>query len=252
MSKLEFQDNQETTNNKPTTTTESITICQENEETKEENTPKFTSEEIAELLKTAEQHKSNGNNLFNEQKYEEAIELYEKALETCPIEKTKERAVYLGNIGACQVKMNKQKEAVEACTKALEEDPTYTKVLFRRAQANEKIATHSSTSSALEDYEKLSTDPIHKSEKIVLDNRNLISNAIKRLPPKIKELQKKEYDEMMGKLKGFGNTLLGKIGLSVDNFQTVKDEKTGSYNIQFVNTPNKDGEGGSEGSSSNS
>ncbi|CAG8539074.1 7214_t:CDS:2 [Funneliformis mosseae] len=245
MSKFESQDYQETT-----TTKESITICQENGETKEvDNTPKFTSEEIAELLKTAEKHKSIGNNLFIEQKYEEAIEQYEKALDNCPVEKKKERAVYLGNIGACQVKLNKQKEAVETCTKALEEDPTYTKVLFRRAQANEKIATYSSTNSALEDYEKLSSDPIHKSERVVLDNRNLISNAIKRLPPKIKELQKIEYDEMMSKLKGFGNTLLGKIGLSIDNFQTVQDEKTGSYNIQFVNTPNKNGEGGSDSNS---
>ena len=96
----------ETTNTEPTTsTTESITNSQENGETKVEKTPKFTSEEIAELLKTAEQHKSTGNNLFSKQKYEEAIEQYEKALNTCPIEKKKERAVYWGNIGACQIKL---------------------------------------------------------------------------------------------------------------------------------------------------
>ena len=97
----------------------------------------------------------------------------------------------------------------------------------------------------MQDYKKLSSDSIHKSDRVVLDNRNLISNAIKRLPPKIKELEEKEKAEMMGKLKDFGNTILGKFGLSVDNFQTVKDEKSGSYNIQFVNTPSKNGEGGS-------
>ena len=49
---------------------------------------------------------------------------------------------------------------------------------------------------------------------------------------------------MMDKLKGFGNTILGKFGLSTDNFQMTQDEK-GSYNIQFINTPNKNSEGGS-------
>jgi valyl-tRNA synthetase len=70
-----------------------------------EETPKFTPEEIAELLEAAEQHKSTGNNLFNKQKFEEAIEHYEKALNTCPVEQKKERAVYWGNIGACKIKL---------------------------------------------------------------------------------------------------------------------------------------------------
>src|SRR5947209_3796656 len=98
----------------------------------------------------------------------------------------------------------------------------------------------------LQDYRKLSSDPIHKSDRIALDNRSLISNAIKRLPPKIKELEEKEKAEMIDKLKGFGNTILGKFGLSTDNFQMVQGEN-GSYNVQFVNNPSG---GGSSGSSS--
>ena len=35
------------------------------------------------------------------------------------------------------------------------------------------------------------------------------------------------------KLKDLGNSILGNFGLSLDNFKTVKDPKTGSYNIQF-------------------
>ncbi|RIA87581.1 hypothetical protein C1645_283833 [Glomus cerebriforme] len=224
---------------------ESAINQEDNEETKVEVTPKFTPREIAELLETAEKLKSTGNELFSKQEFEKAIEQYKRALDTCPVEEKKERAVYWGNIGACEVKLNKHKEAVDACTKALEDDPTYTKVLFRRAQANEKINTLLSTNSALEDYKKLSSDPTHKSDRVVLDNRSLISNAIKRLPPKIKELEEKEKAEIMDKLKGFGNTILGNFGLSTDNFQMIQDEK-GSYNIQFVNTPNKNGEGGSK------
>jgi hypothetical protein len=38
-------------------------------------------------------------------------------------------------------------------------------------------------------------------------------------------------------LKGFGNTILGKFGLSLDNFKAEKDPDSGSYSIQFVQNP---------------
>jgi len=37
----------------------------------------------------------------------------------------------------------------------------------------------------------------------------------------------------MAKLKDLGNSLLGNFGLSLDNFSTVQDPKTGSYSISF-------------------
>ena len=40
-------------------------------------------------------------------------------------------------------------------------------------------------------------------------------------------------EEMLGKLKDLGNTLLGKFGMSLDNFKAVKDPQTGSYSISF-------------------
>ncbi len=40
--------------------------------------------------------------------------------------------------------------------------------------------------------------------------------------------------EMMDTLKGFGNSILGKFGLSLDNFKAEQDPATGSYSIQFV------------------
>jgi hypothetical protein len=40
-------------------------------------------------------------------------------------------------------------------------------------------------------------------------------------------------EEMLGKLKDLGNTLLGKFGLSLDNFKAVKDPQSGSYSISF-------------------
>ena len=38
---------------------------------------------------------------------------------------------------------------------------------------------------------------------------------------------------LSGKLKDLGNTILGKFGLSLDNFQSTKDPNTGSYSISF-------------------
>lgn len=36
-----------------------------------------------------------------------------------------------------------------------------------------------------------------------------------------------------GKLKELGNTVLGKFGMSLDNFKAVQDPATGSYSINF-------------------
>ena len=44
--------------------------------------------------------------------------------------------------------------------------------------------------------------------------------------------REKEAAEMLDKLKGLGNTILGKFGMSLDNFVSEKRED-GTYNIQF-------------------
>lgn len=37
----------------------------------------------------------------------------------------------------------------------------------------------------------------------------------------------------VGKLKDLGNNILGRFGLSLDNFKAEKDPETGSYSINF-------------------
>ena len=58
-----------------------------------------------------------------------------------------------------------------------------------------------------------------------------------RLKKIVQERQEKMKAEMLDKLKGFGNTILGKYGLSTDNFQMVQDPSTGSYSINFQQNP---------------
>ena len=49
------------------------------------------------------------------------------------------------------------------------------------------------------------------------------------------EIQKKKMtDEMLGKLKDMGNTILGKFGLSLNNFQMTPNGQ-GGYSIQYNN-----------------
>ena len=47
------------------------------------------------------------------------------------------------------------------------------------------------------------------------------------------QLLKAYGDLSAGKLKELGNTVLGKFGMSLDNFKAEKDPNTGSYSIQF-------------------
>jgi len=140
----------------------------------------------------------------------------------------KARAVLNANIGACHVKLNDHQQAVEACTQALLDDPNYVKALQRRAVSNEKLNTWSSLTAVQEDYTTLlnilpSTSPQAKE----------IERSQVLLKPRLEAAQKRETDEMLGKLKGLGNSILGNFGLSTDNFQFVPNGQ-GGYSMNFT------------------
>ncbi|KAL1919429.1 uncharacterized protein VTP21DRAFT_2122 [Calcarisporiella thermophila] len=187
-----------------------------------------TPEEKKVLLEKSENLKAKGNRLFAEGKYTEAIEVYENALDICPEDYATERAVYFGNMGACFMKLDEYKKAVEMCDRALELNDKYTKALLRRAQANEKLGNLGGLMAALEDYKKL------KEISDIPSHQQTCLQAIQRLPPRIQVQQEKEKQEMLGKLKDLGNTILGKFGLSTDNFKLQQDPNTGGYSVNFV------------------
>ncbi|KAI8980667.1 TPR-like protein [Trametes punicea] len=152
----------------------------------------------------------------------------QESLTGVQLECAKARAVLNANIGACYMKLGDHKEVVTACTEALKDDPTYIKALQRRAAANEQIDSWSSLSSAQEDYKRLVELLPSRSPDVVAIRRTLAS-----LPPRIEAAQKRETAEMLDKLKGLGNRILGNFGLSTDNFQFVPNGQ-GGYSMNFV------------------
>lgn len=91
---------------------------------------------------------------------------------------------------------------------------------FRRYQAYMKMEK---LDEALADIEKL----------IELSPESSYQSKRRELQKKIDERNEKLKEEMLGKLKDVGNKILGKFGMSLDNFKMVQDPATGGYNIKF-------------------
>ncbi|KAF7971826.1 hypothetical protein HWV62_19831 [Athelia sp. TMB] len=163
------------------------------------------------------------------------------------LECAKVRSVINANIAACHVKLvscnpyfvpsylalndetqGEHKESVEACTKSLLDDPTYAKALQRRATSNLKINSWSSLTSAQEDYTSLLEILPKDSPQHAEARRELTL-----LKPRVEKAQKAETAEMLDKLKGLGNSLLGNFGLSTDNFK-FEPNGQGGYSMNFV------------------
>lgn len=102
------------------------------------------------------------------------------------------------------------------------------KALMRRARARSELGGWSVLEGALEDYKALSAMP-----NLSAPDRRTVQAQLRSIPPRAKAAQEKETAEMWGKLKDLGNGLLKPFGLSTDNFQMVKDEKTGGYSMNF-------------------
>ncbi|GAA5892517.1 uncharacterized protein JCM6883_007385 [Sporobolomyces salmoneus] len=137
------------------------------------------------------------------------------------------RTVLFSNVAACLLKLNRWKDAVKASDEALLDDPNHVKARYRRAQANESIGSWGSLSASLEDFNHLATLPDlspYLTQQIRL--------ARSRIPKAIEIQQQKEKDEVMGKLKNLGNTVLGKFGFSLDNFK-MQEQPGGGYSMSF-------------------
>ncbi|KAF1840702.1 uncharacterized protein K460DRAFT_370671 [Cucurbitaria berberidis CBS 394.84] len=108
-----------------------------------------------------------------------------------------------------------------------------TKVLLRRAKARHEVGGWASFQGSLEDYQALSKPPHQLSS---LDQK-AVQAALRKLPQELDEAKNAEMADMMGKLKQLGNGILKPFGLSTDNFQFTKDEKSGGYSMNMNQNP---------------
>ncbi|KAK5117305.1 hypothetical protein LTR62_005922 [Meristemomyces frigidus] len=105
------------------------------------------------------------------------------------------------------------------------------KLVLRRAKAKSSLPDWSSLQGADEDYRTLLSTSMSPFLSPT-DQRQVRENA-RKLTPQLNSAKDREMAEMMGKLKGLGNSLLKPFGLSTENFQFVKDEKSGGYSMNF-------------------
>ncbi|GAO17352.1 uncharacterized protein UV8b_00218 [Ustilaginoidea virens] len=103
------------------------------------------------------------------------------------------------------------------------------KALLRRARARCEAGGWQNLAGAEDDYRLLSDMP-----GLGPADARTVRRQLAALPPRTKAAREKEMSEMWGKLKTLGDGILKPFGLSTDNFQMVKDEKSGGYSMNFT------------------
>ncbi|XP_076645013.1 tetratricopeptide repeat domain 1 [Halictus rubicundus] len=185
----------------------------------------LTETEKQSLRDQAEKLKNQGNELFKSGEYMEAISTYTEGIKTCPLAYDKERSILYANRAAAKSKCLEKESAIADCTKAIELNPTYVKVILRRGELYKET---DKLGEALEDFKKLNS--LHP------DNAEW-RHEIHKLGQLIEERDEKMKTEMLGKLKDFGNMVLRPFGLSTNNFELQKNPDSGGYNVKFKQNP---------------
>jgi len=174
-------------------------------------------------LAVSETAKSVGNELYAKKQYQQAIESYSTAIACCPVNELSFLVILYNNRAAAHLMNQQYQHVIDDCSTSLTliPDQPNPKALLRRSCAFEHLDQFTEAQNDLTDLLKF--DP---------NNRDALT-AQQRITTAVQLKNERLQAEMMGKLKELGNSVLGKFGMSLDNFNAVKDPQTGSYNISF-------------------
>lgn len=139
-----------------------------------------------------------------------------------------ELSLAYGNRAACRLGQKQWQATVDDCTAALAADKGNKKAYWRRADAREELHKYREALEDLRELCKLDAE---------IARQAMVRQAVARLEPLAKKQQEEELREVLGKLKQFGNMVLGKFGLSTDDFKVEKDPQSGGYSLKFAKQP---------------
>ena len=127
------------------------------------------------------------------------------------------------NKGICFNKLNDKDKALESFSEALKHDPKYAKALANR------MLLYNSKEEYIEAY-----DDFKQLKETDANLWNNYKHMESELCAKAEVKKKQMTDEMLGKLKDLGNSLLGNFGISLDNFKMIPNGQ-GGYSVQYQN-----------------
>lgn len=175
----------------------------------ERNKPKEVSEE--DRIK-ADELKSEGNEYMKQEKFQEAIDMYGKALQI-----DERNSVYFCNRAAAYSKVEQHDKALEDCMKALEIDPNYSKAYGRKGLAHSAMEQHYKAKECFE--RALELDPSNDSYKTNL---------------KLAEEKVAELEQQQAATVGFG----GGMDMGGGNFlQMLNNPALMSMATQMMSNP---------------
>lgn len=206
----------------------------------------------------AQHYKTLGNNSFKNGKYDEAINYYNKAIETCPEEFKTELATYYQNRAAAYENLKKWSSVIADCTKAIDLNPKYIKALMRRAKAEEITKDYENclddvtcvcllqqfqdqrallmADSVLKELGKKHAQEAMKNRTPVIPSSNFIKTYFSSFSedPVYKSLLEVSEPLGQGDLKGF---LKAKMAFATENYNEVIADCTEEINLSESESP---------------
>jgi len=153
-------------------------------------------EQVERILEIAEFVRQIGNRLFTSGDFVGAVSKYEKALRFLSYaDGTDEQEVLLkaakipcySNSAACYLKLNQNSEALEACEKAVVQQPDNVKAIFRKGQAQANLKNYEDSLKTLREALKIDKD--NKEVKALIEK-------VKKSQEVLKKKQQKAFSNM--------------------------------------------------------